>query len=93
MLFISPQAEQDLVDIWLYIANDSSANADSFLDHLNEQAQRLVEFPKSGKLRPELDQSLRCFPIENYLMFYREQDVSIELVRVLHAARDLEVLF
>jgi toxin ParE1/3/4 len=93
MLFISPQAEQDLVDIWLYIAKDSPVNADNFLDHLNEQAQYLVESPKSGKLRPELAHALRCFPIENYLMFYREQDSYIELVRVLHAARDLEVLF
>jgi len=93
MLFISPQAEQDLVDIWLYIANDSPANADSFLDHLNEQAHQLVEFPKSGKLRPELAQTLRCFPTANYLIFYREQDSSIELVRVLHAARDLDALF
>lgn len=93
MLLISPQAEQDLVDIWLYIANDSPTNADRFLDYINEQALHLVELPKSGKLRPELAQSLRCFPVEKYLLFYREQGSTIELVRVLHAARDINALF
>lgn len=93
MLLISPQAEQDLVDIWLYIANDSPTNADRFLDYINEQALHLVELPKSGKLRPELAQALRCFPVEKYLLFYREQDSTIELVRVLHAARDINALF
>ncbi len=93
MLLISPQAEQDLVDIWLYIANDSPSNVDHFLDYLNEQAQHLVEFPKSGRLRPELALGLRCFPVERYLLFYREQSSKIELVRVLHAARDITVIF
>lgn len=92
MLIVSPQAEPDLLDIWLHIANDSPINADHFLDHINEQAQNLVEFPKAGKLRPELAQALRCFPIERYLLFYREQGSTIELVRVLHAARDFTVL-
>lgn len=27
-----PEADNDLVDIWLYIANDSPNNADHFLD-------------------------------------------------------------
>jgi toxin ParE1/3/4 len=93
MLLISPHAEQDLIDIWLYIANDSSINADRFLDYLYEQAQHLVEFPQSGKMRPELAEALRCFPVEKYLIFYREQGSNIELVRVLHSARDIETLF
>jgi len=33
-LIISPEAEQDLLDIWLYIAEDSPVNADRFLDRL-----------------------------------------------------------
>lgn len=93
MLIISPQAEQDLVDIWLYIADDSPANADQFLNHLTEQAQLFVTLPKSGKARPELAQDLRSFPVEKYILFYREQGSNIELVRVLHAARDIDAVF
>ena len=43
-LIISPQAEQDLLDIWLYIAEDSPINADRFLDKLYATTQKLAEF-------------------------------------------------
>ncbi len=33
-LTTSPEAEQDLLDIWRYIAEDSPVNADRFLDRL-----------------------------------------------------------
>ncbi len=31
-LTVSPEAEQDLLEIWLYIAEDSPINADRFLE-------------------------------------------------------------
>ena len=93
MLIVSPQAEQDLVDIWLYIAEDSPTNADQFLDYLIEQANLLTTLPKSGKARPELGPDLRSFPVEKYILFYRRQGSTIELVRVLHAARDIDTAF
>ncbi|MET0355420.1 MAG: type II toxin-antitoxin system RelE/ParE family toxin [Cellvibrio sp.] len=93
MILISPQAEEDLVDIWLYIAADSPDNADRFLDYIYQQARHLAELPQSGKLRPELAPDLRSFPVAKYLLFYREQNSNIELVRVLHAARDLDTFF
>lgn len=33
-LIISPEAEQDLIDIWLHIAEDQPVNADRFLERL-----------------------------------------------------------
>jgi len=42
--------------------------------------------------RPELE-GLRCFRIrgfENHFVFYRPHESGIEVVRVLHGARDLE---
>jgi toxin ParE1/3/4 len=35
-LVLSPAAENDLVEIWSYIAADSPANADRFLERLHE---------------------------------------------------------
>ncbi len=43
-LTISPEAEQDLLDIWLYIAEDNPINADRFLDRLEGKALKLAEF-------------------------------------------------
>ena len=53
-LIISPEAEQDLLDIWLYIAEDSPVNADRFLDRLEGKALKLAEFTEIGIDRPEL---------------------------------------
>jgi len=38
-LIITPEAEQDLIDIWLYIAEDQPINADHFLERLQESAK------------------------------------------------------
>lgn len=47
-LITSPEAEQDLLDIWLYIAEDSPVNADRFLDRLEGKALVLAEFTEIG---------------------------------------------
>lgn len=60
-LIIPDIVEQDLLDIWLYIADDSPQNADRFIDKLYEKAAKLSEFPGMGTLRPELAENLRCF--------------------------------
>jgi len=52
-LIISPEAEADLLDIWLYIAEDSPVNADRFLDKLHNKALKLCEFSEIGIDRPE----------------------------------------
>ena len=49
----SPQADQDLLEIWLYIAEDSPINADRYLDKINDTANHLVEFSSMGIERPE----------------------------------------
>ena len=95
MLLIAPEAEQDLMDIWLYIAADSPLNADNFIDRLYASAQQLAEFPLTGRARPDLGAQLYVFPLERYLLFYQliaGQDNGIVLVRVLHSARDIQPL-
>ena len=53
-LEISPEAEADLLDIWMYIANDQLLRADRYLDKLQEKILRLAEYPGMGLDRPEL---------------------------------------
>lgn len=42
-----------------------------------------------GRLRGELATGLRSFPVGRYVIFYRALSNGIEIVRVLHGARDL----
>ena len=56
-------AENDLTDIWLYIAEDNPDAADRFIDRIYDTCHKtLVPSPESGRARPELADSLRAFP-------------------------------
>lgn len=90
---LAPQAEQDLLEIWLYIADDQPIHADRVLDRLETAAQRLAAFTEIGTDRPELGEGLRSFPVERYMLFFRPRPDGIEIVRVLHASRDITPLF
>lgn len=92
-LIISPEAEQDLVDIWLYIAEDQPVNADRFLERLEQKAQKLAEFADLGIDRLDLAPGIKSFPVDRYVLYYRPNDNGIELVRVLHGSRDVNLLF
>ncbi len=92
-LSISPEAEQDLLEIWLYIAEDSPVNADRFLDRLEKKALNLAEFTEIGIDRPELAPNLKSFPVDRYILYYRSNTSGIELVRVLHSSRDINQVF
>ena len=85
-----PQAEEDLLDIWCYIARD---NPDAWIDQLGETAWRLAENPEIGTTREELLPGIRSFPVGNYILFYQAIDDGIDLIRVLSAYRNLESLF
>jgi toxin ParE1/3/4 len=88
----SSQAQRDLVDIWLYIANDSPAAADKFLDQIDTLCKLLSTSPLLGRSREELGRSLRSFPVGDYLIFYRPKRTGIVVVRVLSGYRDLDKL-
>ena len=87
-LIKSPRAEADLIDIWLYVAEDQSVNADRLLDRLNDAALSIVESPGMGVDRPRLSKGLKSFPVNSYILYYRVNAAELELVRVLSASRD-----
>ena len=86
------QAEEDLLEIWDYIAADNPAAADGLLDEIDAACATLAENPNAGRLREELALALRSLPVGNYVIFYRPQADGIVLIRVLHGARDLPEL-
>jgi len=87
-----PLALQDLDELWDYIAVDNPDAADQFVDLIEEKCRLLAEFPKIGASCESLHPALRYLPVGKYLIFYPPIDDGIEIVRVLHGARDLEGL-
>ncbi len=75
---LSSLAEQDLDEIWLYVAEDASADTAFSL---------LAEQPRMGRLRPEFGDGVRSFPVENHVIYYRHEH-EVLVARVLHGRRD-----
>lgn len=48
------EAEEDLIDIWLYIAQDNPQAADGVLDAIDARSNALAASPYLGAARPEL---------------------------------------
>ncbi len=90
---ITPRAGSDLIEIWSYIAEDSGANADAFIDKLHETILVLAKQSGAGRRREELAAGLRSFPFGRYIIFFRASKSGIEIVRVLHGARDFQTIF
>ena len=90
---IRPKALADLAEIWDYIAEDSSRQADAFAVRINQQFRMLSRQPEGGRARPELLDGLRSFPVGSYIIFYLPRSRGIDVIRVLHGARDLKPFF
>lgn len=88
-----PLAETDIVEIWNYIADDSVAAADRWVDRLDEQFRVLAMQPAMGRARDELAPGVRSLPFGRYVIFYVPLDDGIDVVRVLHGARDIDAVY
>jgi plasmid stabilization system protein ParE len=90
---LTPAADQDLNDIWDYIAGDSVAAANRVLDALEAAFQQLAEAPALGHYREDLaDKRHRFHSVFSYLIVYRWETRPLQIIRVLHGARDVQGL-
>jgi toxin ParE1/3/4 len=85
-------AERDLSEIWEYIAEDSETAADKTLRAIHAQCHVLGQYPKIGRDRSDIVPGVRSFPVGKCLIFYRETGQGVEIIRVLHGARNLDFI-
>ena len=90
---LSPPAQRDFESIWDYIAQDDPEAAAAFTLALRAKVETIADQPKIGRRCDDLLPGLRKFPARNYLIFYRIHSDHIEILRVLHGARDIESIF
>jgi toxin ParE1/3/4 len=94
------EAYEDITDIAAYLLVNASRDVMyRFLTATLSAYKRIAEMPESGSPRsyegPDY-RNLRMWLVPgfpNHLIFYRIRDARIEIVRVLHAARDIEQIF
>jgi|SRR5690242_17342795 len=90
---ITRQARRELDEIWAFIARDNLNAAERVVDEIVRTITKLAEMPGMGARREEFAPSLRSYPVGNYLIFYRPAPGGIEVVHIVHGARDLERIF
>lgn len=85
----SRAAQDDLQDIWGYIAEDNLLAADKLENDIRAEVARLARLPSLGHRRRDLTlHDLWFYTVrKNYLVVYRLAE-SLEIVRVLHGSRD-----
>ena len=93
------EAQEDIDAIAHYIAEDNPKAAEGFFVELDDLCDLLIHTPDIGSMRIFQSRRLRgmrVMPLKKfgkYLVFYRVQGDEIEIVRVLHGARDYPALF
>jgi len=89
---LSPRAETDIAEIRQYIAHDNLSAADRFVGQLFDIFHLLGRDTKIGQQRSDLRPNLRCISRGNYVVFYHLLSEHVEIVAVIHGARDIEGL-
>jgi plasmid stabilization system protein ParE len=89
-VLLSPQALEDLDGIWSFLAEESFQLADRIDAEIRGAILRLADFPGLGHPREDLtDLPVRFWTIYSYLIVYLAREGVVEIVRVIHASRDL----
>lgn len=83
------RARADLLDIWLEIAESDPAAADRIYDRLEARVNILGQFPEAGAARPDIAKEARMLVESPYLILYRIRFDDVQIVRVLHGARNI----
>ncbi len=88
---ISGAARQDLREIARHIAKDDPAAAFRTIDRIERRCAELADFPLSGSVLRATGADLRRTVVGSYMVIYAV-DEHVEILRVLHAARDIDPL-
>lgn len=89
----SPLSGLDIRRIALYIGMDNPAAAEKLVETFDEKLHQAAGTPGIGRPRDEVAAGLRSLAVGNFLLLYQVIEDGIELVRVVHGARDLRRLF
>ena len=95
-LALTPHADRDINNHFEYIARDNLEAAIRFYKAAFRAFDLLLANPRAGPMRefdnPQLSRT-RIWLVkgfEKYLIFYRATNEVVEVLRVLHSARDID---
>lgn len=90
---ISPSAEFDLDEIWLYLSEYDEEIARKFLYDVAGKFQMIADNKEIGTRQDDFIVEMRMFPFRNYHIYYFPVEDGVEIYRILHGRRNIEQLF
>lgn len=89
----TPQALDDLFEIWSYIAQDNPAAADRVEEAIYQACELLAKSPLAGTIRKDLTSLPVRFwgvpPFPKYFLVYDPEAKPLQIIRILHGARNI----
>jgi toxin ParE1/3/4 len=89
LLELSPLTETDLEVIGDHIAIDSPAKALRFIQELRAHCRKITKAPMAYVARPDFGKGLRSCAYGSYVIFFRPNDATVRIERILHSALDI----
>lgn len=87
-------AVEDLTKTYDWLEQESSCSGERLLDSVEATIDLLLDNPRAGRVREfecQVVQDIRSLVLDGlpYVIFYRAHPDELEIVRLLHGARDL----
>ena len=98
-LNIADKASADIEEISFYFAQRAPDVTDRFYQAVKRTIQQLLRSPALGercRFRNPATKGMRIWQVDgfsNYLIFYRLNGEQLEILRILHGARNYETMF
>ncbi len=90
---ITDAAKADLVEIGEFIRPHNPRRAMAFVDELLNRCIALADMSRAYPLVPRYEyHGIRRYTYRDYLIFYRVKEEMVEVIHIVHGARDYEVL-
>jgi len=99
LLDLAAEADADIEEIGFYFAQNAPEVEERFLKAFYETVRLLASSPNLGErcqFRSPRTKGMRMWLVSgfsNYLIFYRLQENTLQIVRVIHGARDYASIF
>ncbi len=87
---ITVPARRDLVELQIYLMGESVDAAERVMDRFRQAFDDLAANPGIGHRRDDLTRrDVRFLAVGSYLIIYRHDTQPVEVLRVVHGARDV----
>lgn len=87
--FYTSAARQDLADILQYVARDKPSAAVAWIEKVDAKCLAIAKNPSFGELQRHLGEGILASVVGRYVIFYREANYCVEILRVIPGDRNI----